>query len=63
MAKKKKIISMPRGAIGRICNDFGCKKTTVYSALSYDIDSELAQKIRKDAVEIYGGVETTKIVF
>lgn len=42
---------------------FGCGKVAVYNALAYRSDSEMAKTIRKQAVSLYGGVETSVIVF
>lgn len=63
MAKRKKIITVPSGSVEKICSALGCKKTMVYNALAYDSDTELAQKIRKEAISVYGGIYNTKIVF
>lgn len=48
--------------IGKLCNEFSCSKTTVYDALRYHIDSELANAIRQKAMQQYGGVRTSKLV-
>lgn len=62
--KRKKIIKLPSlEAVKAIATANGCSIQYAYSVLRYESDSEKAQKMRKEAVEIYGGVETTKIVF
>lgn len=59
--KRKKVIMVPRGSVDRICDQLQCKKTTVYNALRYDVNSELSEKIRSEAIENYGGIITSKI--
>lgn len=63
MARKKKVIVMPRGAIKRMMKELGQGQTNIYNSLAYRSDSERAKMIRKAAIEFYGGIETTKIVF
>jgi len=62
MARRKKIIQVPKGAVEKICKAFRCKRTAVYDALGYKSHSELAELIRQNAVSTYGGVKTTKLV-
>lgn len=62
MVRRKKIIQVPRGAVEKMCKAFRCKRTAVYDALSFTTDSELAKLIRKNAIETYGGVHTTKLI-
>lgn len=62
MTRRKKIIQVPPGAVEKMCKAFRCKRTAVYDALSYATDSELANVIRKNALEVYGGVATTKLI-
>lgn len=61
MIKKKKIIKVPVGKVAQIAEDHNCTEVAVYNALAYRSDSQAAQKIRKDALEIYGGIITTKV--
>jgi len=63
MVKRKKIIQVPYGAVEKMCKAHRCKRTAIYDALSFTTNSELAKIIRKNAVEEYGGVQTTKIIF
>ncbi len=62
MARRKSFIQVPHGAIEKMCEALGCKKTAVYDALNYATDSELAVSIRKNALENYGGVKTSKLI-
>lgn len=63
MAFKKKIITVPRGAVDGIRRSMNVDRSTVYNALNYRSDSENAQQIRRLALTTYGGVETTKVIF
>lgn len=62
MARRIKIIMVPHGNVDKMCKAFNCRKTAVYDALKFNTDSELAKSIRRDAIAIYGGVQTTKLV-
>lgn len=62
MTKKRKIIMVPRGSIAKICEEIGCKKTLVFNALSYNVDSEQARKVRDLAIMKYNGIITSKPV-
>ena len=61
--RRKKIIKAPKGAVEKLAKEYKFTTTAVYNALAYKSDSEAAKAIRKDAVEYYGAVETSKIVF
>lgn len=62
--KRKKIIQMPtRESVRQLAEANRCSETAVYNALANRTDSGLAKAIREQAVNIYGGVETTKIIF
>ena len=63
MVLKRKVIKVPRGTVQKLCIDQKVGKTTVYEALNGNNNSEDAKKIRKLALETYGGVEATKIIF
>lgn len=63
MTKRKKIIQVPPGSVEKLMKALRCKRTIVYTALSYDANSELAELIRKTALESYGGIRTTKLIF
>ena len=60
--RRKKFIQVPKGTVPKLCEELKCKKTAVYDALNYNTESKLANIIRKKAVTIFGGVETTKLV-
>ena len=63
MAIKRKIIKVPKGVVGKICQAQNVGKTTVYAALNYTSNSDDAKLIRKLALNTYGGVETTQVIF
>ena len=63
MAIKRKIIKVPKGVVEQICQARGCGKTSVYAALNYTSFSDEAKLIRKEAVEIYGGIEIPNVIF
>jgi hypothetical protein len=63
MPRKKKIISVAMGTAQRIAEEVKVSKVTVFNALAYRTDSEIAKLIRSKALNEYGGVETTKLVF
>ena len=62
MPIRKKIIQVSPKNIEKICEAKGCKRTAVYDALRYKTNSELAVSIRKEALDFYGGVKTSKII-
>jgi hypothetical protein len=63
MTIKKKIIVVPVGAVPRIATAFGVTRQMVYNALAYNSNSETAMKIRKDAIDLYGGTHSHRIVW
>lgn len=63
MATRKKIIKVPQGNVKKLAEKHGFTMAAVYNALSYNSNSETAQLIRKQALDLYGGIATTKIVF
>ena len=62
MARKKVIISIPRGSAEKIAHEVGCSIMTVWGALAYRSDSETAKRVREVAISNYGGIETEKAV-
>lgn len=62
MARKKKIIQIPRKNVDLLARAMGVAQVTVWNALAFRSDSENAQQIRRLAISTYGGIETTKIV-
>lgn len=63
MAFKKKIIKVPVGCVQKIAKANNCKKSLVYNALKYGTNSEAAQRIRKQAIDLYGGVYHSEVIF
>ena len=63
MAIKRKVIKVPKGVVEKICHSQNVGKTTVYAALNYTSNSEDAKLIRQLAVNTYGGIETTQVIF
>lgn len=63
MVRKKRVIRVALGKIEQIAKANKCSNTAVYNALSYVSDSEMAKKIRREAVDLYGGVTETKVIF
>ena len=62
MARKKKIIKVPRKNLDLLAKSMGVSLATVWGALAYRSDSENAQQIRRLAIQAYGGIETTKVI-
>lgn len=62
MARKKKIIQVPRKNVDALAKEMGCKNVTVWNALAFRSDSENAKQIRRLAISTYGGIETTKFI-
>ena len=63
MAKKREVIVVPRGAVGKICQSTGAGKTTVYAALNNTSFSEQAERIRQLALSQFDGVVISKPIF
>nr|DAX77424.1 MAG TPA: PURINE NUCLEOTIDE SYNTHESIS REPRESSOR/DNA Complex REGULATION, DNA-BINDING, REPRESSOR, PURINE [Caudoviricetes sp.] len=55
MARKKEII-VKHGVIKRIAKDVSVSEPTVRYALRGVIDTDIANTIRKRAIDLYGGV-------
>lgn len=62
MSRRKKIIQVPPGNVEKIMRAIGCSRSAVFNALAYRSDSETAKFIRTQAISLYGGVETTKLI-
>lgn len=62
MQKRVKIIQLPIGNVQKMAKAFNCTQAMIYKALSYGSYSELAENIRKQAIDVYGGVSTTKLI-
>ena len=57
MAERKEII-VKHGITKRIARELGCSPLTVRYALRGVTDSDLARKIRREAIKSYGGVKS-----
>lgn len=62
MQIKKRIIQVSPDNFQKICKAFNTPRVSVYNALAYRSNSERAVMIRKQAIDLYGGVETTKLI-
>ena len=62
MQIKKKQIQVSSENLKKICKAFNTPRVSVYNALGYRSNSDRAVMIRKQAIELYGGIETTKII-
>lgn len=60
---KKKVISVAQDKIPSLQKAHKASRSAVYNALAYRSNSAQAQLIRKNALEFYGGVVTTKAFF
>lgn len=63
MVEKRKIIKVKPSCIMQIAISFGVTKQAVYNALAKRSNSEQAIKIRKEAMELWGGVEVQQVYF
>lgn len=55
LVKRNKIF-LRDGKVVKIAQKVGCSQAAVFNALSYRTNSELAVKIRKVAIEDFGGI-------
>lgn len=62
MARKKKIIQVPRKNVDLLAKALNVGTVTVWNALAFRSDSDNAQQIRRLALSSYGGIETYKLV-
>lgn len=63
MVQKKKIIRVSPNCIPDIAKAYGIRVQTVYNALGFRSNSSMAQKIRKEAMELYGGIKADVVYF
>ena len=63
MAIRKKIITVPLGNVEKMAAEHNVSRGMVYNALNFTSNSPVAQIIRKEAMELYGGVLNSKVVF
>lgn len=61
--KKQPIIKVSAENFEKLMAANNAGRTTTYMALRYASQSAKAEKIRKDAMQFYGGVKTTKTLF
>lgn len=54
---------IPHGNVQKMMKAYGYTRSAVYNALAFRTDSETAKLIRNQAIQLYGGVTTTKIIF
>lgn len=54
--RRKKIIRISKENMQKMMEAHHCSRVTVYNALAFRSDSDTAQIIRKQAIDIYGGV-------
>lgn len=62
-AKKIKIIRVSQEGRKKLIERYGCRRETVYNALAYRTHGEQPEAIRQDALNEFGGVRTSKVVF
>lgn len=62
MAKRVKVILIPKGKAEKICNELNIGRTTLYEALNYHSNSDSAKNTRKRVLEEWGGVDTYKTI-
>lgn len=56
MVITKPKILYERGVVQKMSKAFNVSETTVRAALQFKTEGELPNKIRKEAIELYGGV-------
>lgn len=61
--KKIKIIKIPPKVDKKLAERYGCRRETIYNALSFRSQSKQSESIRQDALNEFGGVKTDKVVF
>lgn len=62
MARKKKFIQISPENVQKIQKALKCSRVSVYNALAYRSESDMANTIRSLALSTYGGIETYKYV-
>ena len=61
--KKIKIIKVPLEGRKKLAERYGCRRETIYNALSFRSQSKQSEDIRQAALNEFGGVETDKVLF
>ena len=59
---KRKIIYLPPNKRDALCAALGVSKKTYYNAVNGFTNSDSAEKIRKEALDLYGGEVITKTI-
>ncbi len=62
-AKKIRIIKVSLEGRRKLAERYKVRRETIYNALGNRSQSELAEHIRQDALNEFGGVEADKVVF
>ena len=62
MATRRIVISLTKDNLEALCKSQNVSRATVYNALNGNSGSELAQKIRQLAIDVYGGLKYSKII-
>lgn len=61
--KKIKIIKVPPKMGKKLAEQYGCRRETIYNALSFRSQSKQSEDIRQAALNEFGGVKTEKVLF
>ena len=61
--KKIKIIKASLEGRKKLAERYGCRRETIYNALSFRSQSKQSEDIRQAALNEFGGVETDKVLF
>lgn len=61
--KKIKIIKVSPEGRKKLAERYGCRRETIYNALGFRSQSKQSERIRHDALNEFGGVETDKVMF
>jgi hypothetical protein len=59
---KREIIYLPPNKRDALCAALGVSKKTYYNAINGVTNSDSAEKIRKEALDLYGGEIITKTI-
>lgn len=59
---KRQVIFLPPSKRDALCAAVGVSRKTYYNAVNFFTNSASAEKIRKDALELYGGEIITKTI-
>ena len=59
---KREIIYLPPNKRDALCAALGVSRKTYYNAVNGFTNSASAEKIRREAIDLYGGVATTKTI-